>query len=139
MNQKGEAGRIVPPGGVRAALTPLPIMALRLPADVIDGLYGLGLRHVGDLLNVPRGPLTARFGEIITRRLDQALGRAFEPISPRLETLPMRVRIMPAEPLGQSTDIVIGLKRLLRQLEARLRRKLPWCPQARAQPLSRRW
>ena len=121
--RKDKDGRIVPPGGMRAALTPLPVMALRLPADVIDGLYGLGLRHVGDLLNVPRGPLTARFGEIITRRLDQALGHVFEPISPRLETLPMRVRIMPAEPLGQSTDIVIGLKRLLRQLEARLRRK----------------
>ena len=98
-------------------------MALRLPADVIDGLYGLGLRHVGDLLNVPRGPLTARFGEVITRRLDQALGHVFEPISPRLQTLSMRVRVMPAEPLGQAGDIVIGLRRLLRQLEARLRRK----------------
>ena len=49
-------------------------MALRLPVDVVEGLYGLGLRHVGDLLNVPRAPLTARFGDVITRRLDQALG-----------------------------------------------------------------
>ena len=121
--RQDEAGRIVPPGGVRTALTPLPIMALRLPADVVEGLDGLGLRRVGDLLNVPRGPLTARFGEVITRRLDQALGHTFEPISPRLETLPMRVRVMPAEPLGQHTDIAVGLGRLLRQLEGRLRRK----------------
>ena len=120
---KGDVGRIVPPGGVRAALTPLSVMALRLPVDVVEGLYGLGLRHVGDLLNVPRAPLTARFGDVITRRLDQALGQVFEPISPRPETLPMRVRVMPAEPLGQHTDIAVGLKRLLRQLEARLRRK----------------
>jgi len=37
----------VPPGGVRRALTPLPVMALRLPADVVEGLDGLGLRRVG--------------------------------------------------------------------------------------------
>ena len=123
IDRKREAGQVVPLGGVRAALTPLPVMALRLSADVVDGLYGLGLRHVGDLLNVPRGPLTARFGEIITRRLDQALGRVFEPISPRPETVPMRVRLTPVEPLGQAGDIAIGLRRLLRQLEARLRRK----------------
>lgn len=121
--KKELATRIVPPGGVRTALTSLPVTALRLPADVVEGLYGLGLRHVGDLLNVPRGPLTARFGDVITRRLDQALGHVFEPISPRPETLPMQARVMPAEPLGQAGDIAIGLKRLLRQLEARLRRK----------------
>ena len=120
---KGAVGQIVPPGSVRVALTPLSVKALRLPINVVEGLCGLGLRHVGDLLNVPRAPLTARFGDVITRRLDQALGQIFEPISPRSWTPPMRVRIMPAEPLGQHADIVVGLKRLLRQLEDRLRRK----------------
>jgi protein ImuB len=120
---KGGVARIVPPGGVRAALTPLSVMALRLPMNVVEGLYSLGLRHVGDLLNVPRAPLTARFGDVLIWRLDQALGRVFEPISTCPKTLPMLVRTMPTEPLGQHADIAIGLKRLLRQLEARLRRK----------------
>ncbi len=121
--RRDEDVRIVPPGCARAALAPLPVVALRLPADVAEGLRGLGLRSVGDLSGVPRGPLTARFGEVVTRRLDQALGRAFEPVSPRPAAAPMRVRVAPAEPLGRHADIAAGLERLLRRLEGRLRRK----------------
>ena len=38
---------------------------------------------IGDVMARPRAPLAARFGAGLIRRLDQALGRADEPISPR--------------------------------------------------------
>jgi protein ImuB len=117
------AGRVVPPGGEWAALAPMPAAALRLPADIVDGLARLGLRRVGDLVDLPRGPLVARFGHDLARRLDQAFGRVAEPLSPRAAPPPLRVRLAPAEPLGYRDGIALGLERLLRRLATRLERQ----------------
>ncbi|KAA2211168.1 Y-family DNA polymerase, partial [Teichococcus oryzae] len=53
---------VLPPGDEPAALLPLPLAALRLPPDIIQGLARLGLQRIGDLLRQPRGPLARRFG-----------------------------------------------------------------------------
>ncbi len=73
---------IVPPGASDAALAPLPLEALRLPAATAAGLRDLGFETIGDLIGQPRAPLTRRFGKALCRRLDQARGRASEPIAP---------------------------------------------------------
>src|ERR687892_52214 len=52
---------IVPPGGSRAFLAPLPVTALDRP-DLADLLVRLGLRTLGDLAALPRADLAARFG-----------------------------------------------------------------------------
>ena len=82
----GEADRvgIVPSGDERDALSPLPLAALRLPAETIEALSQVGLKRIADVLDRPRAPLAARFGAEFVRRLDQALGREDEPITPRL-------------------------------------------------------
>lgn len=73
----------VAPEESEAALTPLPIAALRLAPEILANLARVGLKRAGDLMAAARAPITRRFGPTPMRRLDQALGREGEPISPR--------------------------------------------------------
>jgi len=78
------AGRpvTIEPGDHRKAIALLPIAALRLEAGIIEGLRKLGFERIEQLIGTPRGPLAKRFGRVLHRRLDQALGHAPEPIEP---------------------------------------------------------
>jgi len=111
---------IVAPGEHRRTLKALPVAALRPPRAACEGLDRLGLRRAGDLYDLPRGPLAARFGDGLLRRLDQALGREPEPISPRAPTSAHRVRLAFPEAIGRLEDVTAGLGRLLERLEKRL-------------------
>ena len=71
---------IIPPGQSLPWLRDLPIEALRLPDDVIDLLHPLGIYSIGQLEQLPRADLAARFGSCLTERWDQAVGRQAEPI-----------------------------------------------------------
>jgi len=74
---------IVPSGAERAALAALPLEALLLDAETLDGLAQVGLRSLADLAGRPRAPLAARFGLGVIARLDAAFGDAAETLSPR--------------------------------------------------------
>lgn len=83
------ARRIAPVGGVREALSALPVTALRLDEADVKLLSRLGLRTIGDLMALPRSGLARRFrgeqGLTLVRRLDQALGaepEILEPVRP---------------------------------------------------------
>ena len=65
---------------LQAALTPLPTSALRLEEDVVEAFHGLGIETIGQLMELPRGTLPARFGTAVLDRLDQALDRVAEPL-----------------------------------------------------------
>ncbi|MDT8315425.1 DNA polymerase Y family protein [Roseomonas mucosa] len=73
---------VVAPGAAADALAFLPVAALRLPPGTLAGLRRMGLDLVGQLVAMPRAPLARRFGAEVVRRLDGALGRAPEPITP---------------------------------------------------------
>jgi protein ImuB len=111
---------IVPPDGQRALVERLPVAALRLPPATVEALDRLGLRRVGDLLRLPRDGLATRFGDALTRRLDQALGSAAEPISPRPPQPGWRVALSFPEPLGRVEAIVAATERLVDALCVRL-------------------
>ena len=66
---------VVPAGGETAALSGLPVTLLRLPINALERLEALGLRTIGDVLQLPRETLASRFGLILPERLDQALGQ----------------------------------------------------------------
>lgn len=117
----GTVHRIAKPGGTRQALAPLPIAALRVDAEATASLARLGLRRVGDVLNLPRASLTRRFGRTLVRRLDQALGMEPEPISPAGAPLHFAVRLSFPDPIGLETDIAAGLDRILPRLCEKLR------------------
>jgi protein ImuB len=71
-----------PSGALEPVLRPLPTAALRLPADVVQTLAQLGIERIDSLLALPRSEVPARFGSMVLRRLDQALGRQQEVIVP---------------------------------------------------------
>jgi protein ImuB len=62
------------------ALQPLPVEALRLSSDDLQLLREFDVRHIGQLLALPRADLAARFSLELTRRLDHALGNVPEPL-----------------------------------------------------------
>jgi protein ImuB len=69
-----KAVSLVHPGGEAEALADLPLAALRLPPASLLRLEVLGLFLIRDVLRLPREMLASRFGTILQRRLDQALG-----------------------------------------------------------------
>lgn len=72
---------IIPAGGLKAALAPLPPMALRFPEETAVTLISLGIRTLSDIYAIPRPALSRRFGASFILRLDQALGEMEEPLT----------------------------------------------------------
>jgi protein ImuB len=91
---------IVPSDQSGRAVAHLPTWALRLPEGMSDALGKMGIDTVGEIEAKPRAPLALRFGPELTRRLDQAYGRASEPIEPVEAPELIQVRRMFAEPIG---------------------------------------
>ena len=114
------AGRIVPVGETLARIGSLPVAALRLEPGAIAVLGEMGLRQVIDLTTVPRAQLARRAGPAVPRRLDQALGRAPEPVSPARPPHVFAVRLTLPEPIGLEADVLAGIDRLLPALCDRL-------------------
>ncbi len=95
---------IIAPGGARETLAALSVAALRLAADTTLGLERVGLGRIGELVGLARAPLAARFGARLIERLDQALGLAAEPVSPRRPVPRWRTRLSFPEPVGRAED-----------------------------------
>jgi protein ImuB len=110
------AAPIVPPGGARVALAPLPVAALRLDPDAVHMLERLGLERIESLYPLPRSALVARFGDAITTRLDQVQGLVDEPISPRPPAPAHRAQLAFAEPIAQADALAPVTRRLLAEL-----------------------
>lgn len=104
------------PGAALDALGDLPVAALRLTEDERVGLERLGLRRVGALAAAARAPLARRFGAGLLLRLDQALGRQPEAITPLPPPPHYGVRLSLPEPIGLIGDLEAGARRLLERL-----------------------
>jgi protein ImuB len=115
-------GIVVPSGGAESALRDLPLAALRLPDDTRLLLRRLGFRRIADVLHQPRAPLAARFGAHSLDRLDQALGRAPEPLSPLVPPPVYRAQAMFAEAITTQEHVVEAATHLLHDLAEDLSR-----------------
>ena len=91
---------IIEERAIDAALNPLPLEALRLPAELPTALRRMGFGRIGDVAHRPRAPLQLRVGAELGRRLDQAYGRAAEPLIPVEAPETPRVEQVFAEPIG---------------------------------------
>ena len=112
-----DASKSTPAGGERELLTPLPLAALRLPHETLAALKRLGLQRIGDLLDLPRAPLAARFGSGLLRQLDRALGREDEPLTPRQPVAPYSAEKSFPEPIAREEDVLAAIERLAARLE----------------------
>jgi protein ImuB len=74
-------GMILAAGQESEALSRLPIEALRLSPETRRTLRRIGFRRIGALIDQPRAPFAARFERELLTRLDQALGRAADPLA----------------------------------------------------------
>lgn len=107
-------------GRQQDALAGLPVTALRLAPATAAGLVRLGLKRIGDLYAMPSAALAGRFGRAVGLRLDQALGRQGEPLSPRQPPVEHQVHLAFAEPVARSDDLAAATRRLLERLAQRL-------------------
>jgi protein ImuB len=108
--------RLVPKGALRDVLLPLPLAALRLDGEIVSALAQAGLKHVADVVDRPRAPLAARFGQEFLRRLDQALGREDESIKPRLPLPSYVAERRFADPIMLEADVLGSIGQLAREL-----------------------
>ncbi|AZO60499.1 DNA polymerase Y family protein [Mesorhizobium sp. M1A.F.Ca.IN.020.30.1.1] len=115
--------RIVAGGEEAALLSPLPLSALRIAPETRASLESVGLRTAGAVMAAPRAPLARRFGATLLLRLDQALGRLDEAVSPRLPVAPLSVERHLAEPIVLTDDIERLVSRLAVALKADLERR----------------
>jgi protein ImuB len=113
-------GLIAAPGAARQALANLPLSALRLSPQALEGLSRLGLTRVSEVMDMPRAPLARRFGADTLRRIDQALGLEPEPVAPSRAPLHFATRLTLPDPIGTGPDITAGLDRILPPLCAKL-------------------
>ncbi|MDO8296747.1 MAG: DNA polymerase Y family protein [Caulobacter sp.] len=113
-------GIVALPGRQAELLAPLPIAALRLDEAATAQLPRLGLTRIERLLGLPRAQLTLRFGALLVRRLDQALGQAEEALIYRRPPSPWFDRLAFAEPISQLDDLVRVAGDIAARLCARL-------------------
>jgi protein ImuB len=102
--------------GMTDVLLPLPLAALRIDPKIAAPLAQSGLKTIGDVIEMPRAPLAARFGQNFVRRIDQALGREDEPIVPRLPVPSFLAEQRFAEPIGREDDVLGTIFHLAQEL-----------------------
>ena len=114
------AAAITPTDKERDLLAPLPLAALRLSSDMVAALARVGLKCIGDILDLPRAPLAARFGADLLRMLDRALAREYEPLTPRLPVAPYIAEKNFHEPIAREEDVLATVERLAARLKTAL-------------------
>lgn len=113
-------GTILPKGGTRDALSPLPIRALQLDEKAQEGFARLGLTSIGDIARLPRAALARRFGMQTLRIIDRALGAEPDPLTPEPPEPVHAVRLTLPEPIAKTEDVMAALERLSVRLCQRL-------------------
>ena len=101
----------------------LPVEALRLPAEVVSNLKQLGVPCIGELRKLPRAGLLSRFGESLTRRLDQADGLMEEVIEGIYPPPDYRVAETLDYPVSDQESVLVVLERMIRGLCDEMRGK----------------
>jgi protein ImuB len=110
-------------GAEHECLAPLPLAALRLSEDTVAVLARVGLKRIGDIIDLPRAPLVARFGEGLVRQLDRALAREREPLNPRLPVPPYFAEQKFPDPIAREEDVLAVAMRLATRLRPTLERR----------------
>ena len=109
-------GGIIPAGRTVDAVSTLPVQALRLSHETVSTMHRLGVERVGQFAAMPRAPMVRRFGREASLRLDQALGHAFEPITPMIPEEAVLASRAFAEPIGRLEDVKLVVRQLAEEM-----------------------
>lgn len=116
-------GGFIAPGCERERLLSLPLSVLRIDGETVASLGRVGFKRIGDIVDLPRAPLAARFGADVLRQLDRALGLEGEPLTPLLPVAPYSAEQPFPEPIAREEDILAVIERLARRLALMLERR----------------
>ncbi|MFN0038671.1 MAG: Y-family DNA polymerase [Burkholderiales bacterium] len=106
---------------LRRALAPLRLQCLDQPANTLAALAGMGVRTLGQCLQLPRDGVARRFGQGLLDEIDRALGNLPDPRQPFV--LPARYDAaleLPA-PVQETEPLLFAAKRLILDLTGFLR------------------
>lgn len=109
-------GGVIPSMETKAALSSLPIEALRIDDAAAENLRRLGLKRIGQLYDMPRTPLTARFTRQLLMRLGQALGRESEPLPLLFPSPHLYAEMRFIEPIVSNEAVMESVKTLAQEL-----------------------
>jgi nucleotidyltransferase/DNA polymerase involved in DNA repair len=107
--------RVVDQAGVAAFITPVPVTALPVEAEMIRRLRLVGITTVGQLAAMPRHALVAQFGAQ-GKRLVALLDGAAEPVLPRLREERVREQLAFPEPLTSRESVLAAARQVLRRV-----------------------
>jgi protein ImuB len=111
---------VVPPGGCRDALRPLPVEALRLPENVAATLHELNVFRCDQLFALPREELPSRFGAELLLHIDRALGTTPELLVPERLDEPLEACWQFEPPIADGRALVSVIEHLLERLLERI-------------------
>ncbi len=114
--RSGVSFKVLDPRHLVSAVSPLPLVALRWPPQVLQRLSKLGVYRVGQALRLPRAGFARRFGREPLQMLDQLVARSVDLRSPL--RLPERFRAQRqfVREREDHAQILQALQPLLRQL-----------------------
>jgi len=110
----------IPSGQERRALAVMPVAALRVDPAIVEGLAEVAIERIGQVFDLPRSTLPARYGDELLHRIDQALGTLPEPIARLRE----HVAFTASRELPGGTTQVEAIDGVIKMLLAQLRRLL---------------
>jgi protein ImuB len=111
---------IVAAGAHGQALDSLPVEALRLGEECLRLLWQFDIRTIGQLRQLPRASLPARFGADILQRLDQGLGEIPEPFTWERARAPVEASWTFECPCSDRHAVELVFERLLKQMLTKL-------------------
>lgn len=98
----------------------LPVEALALEREAHVALRRAGFRRIGELVDLPRAPFAARFGEELVVLLDRLMAREDPRITPQQVPDPIAVERRFAEPIGRTEHVLEAAGILLTRAAVRL-------------------
>lgn len=116
-------GAVAAPGEDAAALAHLPVEALNLDPAAIHALRRAGLKTIGAAASRGRAELTARFGAELVFLLDEALGKAERPVTPRRPLPGFSAERRFAEPIVTEDAVAAALQDLTGALAKQMERQ----------------
>ena len=106
---------------IRSAVSALPIHCLSISTQVRGHLHSVGLRRIGEVLDIPRDQLARRFGPDITGYLQRLLGEVPDPRRPHVLSPAYQRRFELSAAVHAIEALLFPLRRMLVELQGYLR------------------